>query len=169
MTTIERVRGSDPVELAAIDVLRNAAWGPIVGDHEAAARFGIDEHDRDAWHCVVHHGTELVAAGRLTAHDDCDQLPEAASFGPYRSHMHPPFGLGSRIVVHPDHRGRGFAEMIIADRLALAADLGLVEVWSETRRVHHPGMTRHGYEHIGPSVDRSVPGEWVVLRATVSA
>jgi GNAT superfamily N-acetyltransferase len=100
-----------------------------------------------------------------SVHRDLDDLPESTSFGPYLDQMHSPIGLASRLVVHPGHWRRGFAERIIADRLDLAASHGLTEVWGETRRHQIHGLTRHGYEPLGPSADDSVPGEWVVLRA----
>ena len=165
MTTITRIRGHDDATLEAIGALRLRAWVPIVGRPAAALRFGIDEHDAGAWHCVVHHEEKLVAAGRLTVHDTFEDLPERASFSPHVGSMRPPFGLASRLVVDPSHEHHGFAELVIVDRLALASELGLTEVWGETRRHQVAGLTRHGYEVVGSSTDHSVPGEWFILRA----
>ena len=167
VTAPTRVHGSDRDLLTAVGALRLAAWAPIVGPN-AASRFGVDEHDATAWHVVVFDDGALVAAGRLTIHLDLDGLPERTSFGPYVAHMRVPLGLASRLVVHPAHARRGFAELVIADRLELAAEHGLQEVWGETRRHQAGGLIRHGYEVVGPSADHSVPGEWMILRARLA-
>jgi GNAT superfamily N-acetyltransferase len=112
-------------------------------------------------------GEAVVAAARLTLHDAFDDLAEPTTFRPYREQMRLPLGLASRLVVHPDHRHKGFAARLIVDRLVLAAELGLVEVWGETRRPQVHGLVRHGYLPVGPSADDSVPGDWVVLRASL--
>ena len=169
MTTLTRAHGSDRDLLAAVGALRFQAWCPIVGSSAASSRFGIDEHDAVARHTVVFDDGALVAAGRLTIHTHLDDLPEWASFGPYVAEMRVPLGLASRLVVDPGHAHRGFAGLVIADRLQLAADHGLREVWGETRWNQVGGLTRHGYELVGPSADHSVPGEWMILRAQLEA
>jgi GNAT superfamily N-acetyltransferase len=163
--TLLRVRGNDGEMLTAVGALRLEAWGRILGPGAAAARFGVDDDDTRAWHCLVLDEGMLVAAGRLTVHSSVDALPESTSFGPYLEQMRVPLGLASRLVVHPAHQRRGHAARIIVERLVLAADLDLNEVWGETRRHKVNGLTRYGYEPMGPSVDDSVPGEWVILRA----
>jgi len=168
VTRLTRVHGNDGDVLTAVGSLRLEAWGRIIGRDAAEARFGVDHHDADAWHCLVLDDGALVAAGRLTVHASPDDLPESTSFGPYLGQMRVPFGLASRLVVHPAHQRRGHAARIIVDRLALAAELGLLEVWGETRRHQLHGLTRHGYEPVGPSSDHSVPGEWVVLRVQLN-
>jgi hypothetical protein len=166
VVTLRRVRGNDDGDvLTAVGALRLEAWGRILGPGAAAARFGVDHDDAGAWHCLVLDDGVLVAAGRLTVHSTLDDLPESTSFGPYLGRMRAPLGLASRLVVHPAHQRRGHAARIIVDRLALAAELDLHEVWGETRRQQVNGLTRHGYEPLGPSPDDSVPGEWVILRA----
>jgi GNAT superfamily N-acetyltransferase len=165
VVTLRRVRGNDGDGLTAVGALRLEAWGQILGPGAAAARFGVDHHDAGAWHCLVLDEGVPVAAGRLTVHSSLDALPESTSFGPYLGQMRVPLGLASRLVVHPAHQRRGHAARIIVDRLALAAELDLLEVWGETRRHDVHGLTRHGYEPVGPSPDDSVPGEWVILRA----
>jgi GNAT superfamily N-acetyltransferase len=169
VTTLIRVHGNDGDVLTAVGVLRLEAWGRIIGRDAAEARFGVDRHDAGAWHCVVLDDGAPVAAGRLTVHPILDSLPESTSFGPYLRQMRVPLGLASRLVVHPAHQRRGHAARIIADRLVLAAELGLLEVWGETRRHQLHGLTRYGYEPVGPSSDPTVPGEWVILRAQVRA
>jgi GNAT superfamily N-acetyltransferase len=165
VTALTRVHGSDRDLLAAIGALRLRVWGPIIGRNAASSRFGVDEHDANAWHSVVFEDGVLVAAGRLTIHRDLDNVPEWTSFGPYADQMRVPLGLAGRLVVHPGHERRGFAERIIVDRLEHATGHGLREVWGETRRNQVGGLTRHGYELVGSSSDQSVPGEWVILRA----
>ena len=159
------MRGNDGDVLRTVSALRLEAWGRVLGHDAAAARFSVDHHDADAWHCLVFDESVPVAAGRLTVHSSVDDLPEMTSFGPYLEQMRVPLGLASRLVVHPAHQRRGHAARIIVDRLALAAELDLLEVWGEARRHKVHGLTRHGYEPIGPSPDDSVPGEWVILRA----
>jgi GNAT superfamily N-acetyltransferase len=165
VVTLIRVRGDDADVLTVVGALRLEAWGRLLGPDAAAARFGVDHHDAGAWHCLALDEGAPVAAGRLTVHSDLDDLPESTSFGPYRGQMRVPLGFASRLVVHPAHQGRGHAARIIVDRLVLAAELDLLEVWGETRLHKVHGLTRHGYEPVGPSPDHSVPGEWMILRA----
>jgi hypothetical protein len=167
VVTLERVRGDDARALTAVRALRLEAWGRLLGP-DAAARFDVDRHDAEAWHCLVHHEGVPVAAGRLTVHSDLDDLPESTSFTPYVRQMRVPLGIASRLVVRPDCQRRGHAARIIVHRLVLAAELDLLEVWSETRRPQVHGLIRHGYEVVGPSPDDSVPGQWVILRAPLA-
>ena len=164
--------GEDAPELlASVHELRIAAWEPIIGRSDALERFGLDEHDNRSWHCVLEDdtGEKLVAGGRLTVCGDLEALPESASFEPFADQMSLPLGVAGRLVVHPDHQNRGLAERIITTRLDLARDLELVEVWSETRREQVHGFVRHGYGVVGSSSDRSVVGDWEILRAPVRA
>ncbi|MFL6241843.1 MAG: hypothetical protein ACJ73V_02315, partial [Acidimicrobiia bacterium] len=82
MTTLERVHGDDGDVLTGVGALRLEAWGRIIGQDAAEARFGIDDHDAGAWHCLVLDDGALVAAGRLTVHPSLDDLPESTTFGP---------------------------------------------------------------------------------------
>lgn len=165
--TLTHGLGSD-VSLDAIAALRRAAWTPIVGAEAADDRFGLDDEDHRAWHVTVHDRDALVAAGRLAVRLEPVDLPEAVSFTPWVDGMVMPAGFASRLVVRPDRQGAGLGERIIRARLALACDLGLHQVWGETRTHHIDGLARHGYRLVGPSTDESVPGEWHIMCAPLS-
>lgn len=154
--------------LDQIDRLRSLAWDPLVGADAAASRFAVDRHDADAWHFLIREHAELVAAGRLVVCDDHTRIPEEVSFGPWRHAMATPTAFGSRLVVHPDHRGRGLAERIILARLRFARRIGAVQLWSETRGMHAHTLRRLGFTMMGPSDDTSVPGDWCIMRAELS-
>jgi GNAT superfamily N-acetyltransferase len=168
MTEVEVAR-HDRSMLAEIGRLRMLAWGPVVGDSAATARFGVDHHDDDAWHVVRTNAGRLSAAGRLVVRNDAGDLPDPGSFDSYSPVMRFPVGFAGRLVVHPEERGRGLGESIIAARLTLAAELGVSEVWGETRTDQVEGLRRHGYEVVGPSDDHTVPGTWTIMRATLSS
>jgi len=157
---------ADEQLLDAIGELRVAAWSSVVGEFRARDRFYRDEYDKQSLHFCVSHPAErrLLAAGRLTACQDTSDLPERDSFGPYTSQMSRPFGIAGRLVVDPSGRQQGLAAQIIVARIEHAAGLGLVEVWSETRRQQARGFLRHGYERVGASGDVSVDGDWEIFR-----
>ncbi|MDH4170511.1 MAG: GNAT family N-acetyltransferase [Acidimicrobiia bacterium] len=165
------LRGDEaPEALRAVEDLRVRAWAPILGPDTARQRFGLDQHDRSSLHCVVHDrgSDDLVAAGRVTVCADASALPEETSFAPYVEEMRLPIGVAGRLVVDPGRQGEGLAERIIVSRLSLARELGLAQVWSETRREQAHGFVRHGYRLVGPSPDRSVIGSWQILVADLS-
>lgn len=164
---IIRKPDEDPDLMAAILDLRVAAWEPIVGRAIATERFGFDVFDHRSHHLVIPgpSGGPPVAAGRLTPCEQLGDLPDPTSFAPFSDEMIPPLAFAGRLVVHPDHSGEGLAEQIIIARLAAARDLQFHEVWSETRRDQVLGFVRHGYQPMGPSADRSVVGEWEIMRA----
>ncbi|MDH3704940.1 MAG: hypothetical protein OES57_02670 [Acidimicrobiia bacterium] len=158
---------ADEQLLDSIGELRVAAWSPVVGAAQARERFYRDDYDKQSMHFCVHHSADrrLLAAGRLTVCQDPAELPERDSFGSYAPQMCTPLGIAGRLVVHPAGQGAGLAEQIIVGRLEHAAGLGLVEVWSETRRHKARGFLRHGYERVGSSGDASVEGDWEIFRA----
>jgi len=162
--TIERGLGS-AAPLVEIGEVRRSAWGPIVGDAQADQRFGIDGDDHHAWHLYVTESGVLVAAGRLVVRLNVDELPEPKSFGPWTHRMTAPLGFASRLAVRPSHQGKAIAEPILAGRIALARELGLTQVWGETRAHHVHGLERHGYRVVDESRDDTVPGDWHIMCA----
>ena len=123
VTTLTRVHGSDRDLLAAVGALRLEAWGPIVGPSAASSRFGVDQHDADAWHCVVFDAACSWRPDVSPSTAISTTCPNGRASA-VRDRMRLPLGLASRLVVHPGHQRRGFAGRIIADRLGLAAGRG---------------------------------------------
>ena len=143
--------------------LRVAAWGPVIGIEAARARFGWDAADESAYHVVIETEGSYVAAGRVAVVTASDPLPDESSYDPHRAHMRFPVAVTSRLVVHPDHRGRGHAGAVIDARVALARRLGVNQAWAETRLERAEGFVARGFREVGASGDRSVPGRWGIF------
>lgn len=92
--------------------LRVVAWESQARIRNGVVRWG-DEYDRFAKHWVIATRKSAVAAIRLTLHNSVCDLPAAAAFtGVLPEDLPFPIASYNRLVVHPDHRGKGLARFL---------------------------------------------------------
>ena len=150
VTTRERLR--------QVGVLRAAVWGAEECFNPAVLRDGmwLDEWDGTARQWAFLDGDAMVAAARLSIHEDLSTLPCGAEFRPYLGAMLAPCGYVSRLVVHPDYRGRGLAAFLDIHRLRAAREAGCRSVAALPVPWRTGQLRRQGYVTLGPS---PVPAE----------
>ncbi len=110
--------------------LRLAAWStePAQPRLDDQGRM-LDVHDPTAHHGLVYDAGQLVAAVRLTVHRTGAPLPEADAYDGVQAvddirDRVEAVVCWSRLVVHPDCRGRGLARLLDAAALKRMKDLG---------------------------------------------
>lgn len=70
-----------------------------------------DGYDGEAIHWIIRKNQELIAAARLTVHQDLTCVPDVHLFSStIASAAIFPAGYISRLVVHPEERGNGIAK-----------------------------------------------------------
>jgi len=140
----------EQAEMAEIGQLRTQVWSDEadVNPHSLGPKPWIDPIDGNACQWTIRDGQRLVAAARMTLHDDPAEIPYHAAFqdrltGPG------PYGSMNRLVVHRDYRGRGLAHQLDCLRLRHAPQLGArqVVVVASGRRVR--ALEALGFENLG--------------------
>ena len=154
----------DPALLQRIEKFRLEVWGELVGARLAAKRFGLDSFDYQAWHIAYIEDSDLIASGRLIIATCESGVPDLCSFRPYLDQMEYPIGILNRLFVNKVFRGRGMASSINKARIKLAHDHGINSIWVEVQLHRAPSMERLGFFDVGPSLDKSVVGDWRIMR-----
>lgn len=154
----------NPDLLKQIETFRVSTWSTSIGAEQAARRFGRDIFDERSWHIACFDKAELIACGRLSIAATESHIPDTCSFEPYYTTMDFPIGMLNRLVVHHRYRRAGLANRINRERLVLANFQGATDLWVEVRACRTRSMNRLGFVDVGPSLDKSVPGNWRIMR-----
>jgi predicted GNAT family N-acyltransferase len=154
----------DPALLERIEALRLDVWGELIGAELAVKRFGLDPFDNKAWHIAYLEEGDVVASSRLIIASCQSDVPDLCSFGPYLDLMEYPIGVLNRLLVDRMYRGRGMAPSLIRARIRLAHEHGVTDLWAESQSHTVPSMEQHGFREVGPSLDKSVVGDWRIMR-----
>lgn len=150
--------------LKQIEELRIKVWGELIGARASSVRFGLDIFDYSAWHIVHMYRGRIAASGRLIIVADCSDIPDLCSFAPYLDSMIPPIGFLNRLVVDQLSRRKGISVSIINERIRLARKLEVTDLWVETQACRVASMERMGFRVVGKSLDKSVDGDWQIMR-----
>jgi predicted GNAT family N-acyltransferase len=154
----------DPALLERIGEFRLDVWGELVGASLAVKRFGLDSFDYKAWHVAYLDEGGVIASGRLIITTCQPDVPDLCSFRPYLGLMEYPVGILNRLVVDRKYRGMGMATSINTDRIKLARDHGVTDLWVEIQAHRAPSMKQLGFCDVGPSLDESIIGDWRIMR-----
>jgi GNAT superfamily N-acetyltransferase len=127
---IEEHSGVSECAIDEVRALRGLCWPEVY----AAGSTLEDGFDDDAWHWTIYQDFQMIAAARLTVHQNLVAVPDAHLF----CHLDPtslpsPIGYISRLVVHPSARGQHIAATLDRVRVSKAVELGcksLVGVWN---------------------------------------
>jgi len=118
-----------PERLDEMGALRVLAWKDEQGVSQDffSHKAWLDEQDLLAHHWVILHKKEIVAAARMSFHNEYSSIPHADLFdgsilegfgqGPYASL--------NRLVVAPGYRGNGFSTLLDEARINYAATHGI--------------------------------------------
>jgi len=137
-------------EMVEIGRLRTQVWtGEVdVNPQSLGPEPWIDPVDHGACQWTVRDGRRLVAAARMTLHDDPASIPYYKAFqdrlpGPG------PYGAMNRLVVHRDYRGQGLAHLLDSLRLRHAPRLGAVQVVMVASGRRVLALEALGFENLG--------------------
>jgi predicted GNAT family N-acyltransferase len=163
-------KGSDnPEALMQVESFRLDVWKEIL-DHEAAsARFGLDQFDYESWHFLYLKAGNIIGCGRLIIAENEQEVPDLCSFKPYLDRMRYPMGVMNRLVVHRDYRGNGVAQNINQQRVSFSCERSVADIWIEVQAQRCQTMERFGFELMGPSLDKTIPGDWRIMCNKVSS
>jgi len=118
-----------PIELKAIGRLRAEVWnreGIEVIDFEGGdAKVWLDELDAYAHHWLVYDGDKLVAAARVSVHEERGSVPDFAWLQPVIKELTEPIGSLMRLVVSEEYRCLGIASHLDALRLRFLLSSGV--------------------------------------------
>ena len=154
----------DPEALMEVESFRLGVWEEIL-DHKAASeRFSLDQFDYDSWHFLHMNKGCIIGCGRLIIADSELHVPDLCSFKPYLNRMRYPLGVMNRLVVHQDYRGNGVAHNINRQRVSFACERSVADIWIEVQAQRCQTMERFGFEQMGPSLDKTIPGDWRIMR-----
>jgi len=156
--------GEDPALLKRIEAFRLDGWSELITAKLAARRFGLDSFDYKAWHIAYFGEGGVIASGRLIIATHQSGVPDICSFRPYLGLMEYPIGMLNRLLVDRIYRGRGMATSINRDRIALARDHGVADLWVEIQSHRVASMEQLGFCDVGPSLDKSIIGDWRIMR-----
>lgn len=153
----------DAALLKRIEAFRLDVWGDLIGARLAAKRFGLDSFDYKAWHIAYIEEDSLIASGRLIIATCQSGVPDLCSFRPYLGLMEYPICILNRLLVDRMYRGRGMATSINRDRIKLSREHGVNSLWVEVQSNRVPSMKRLGFFDVGPSLDKSIVGDWRIM------
>jgi len=130
----------------------------------AVKRFGLDSFDYKAWHIAYLEESGVIASGRLIIATCQSGVPDICSFRPYIDLMEYPIGILNRLLVDQMYREKSMATSINRDRIALARDHGVADLWVEIQSHRVPSLEKLGFCDVGPSLDKSIVGDWRIMR-----
>jgi len=163
------LKGGDDVEmLRQIEAFRLEVWNRLVDSETAYTRFCLDRFDYDGWHIVLMNEANIIGSGRIIIASDESGVPDLCSFRPYAKSMNFPIGIMNRLVVHWQHANDGVGRQINLERVEIANNQGVSEVWVEIQVPRVASMEQLGFRDMGPSQDTSIVGVWRIMRKTIS-
>lgn len=142
---------ADPLLLEQIGRLRVLAWSTVMPDAASRTESWLDEFELRARHWCIFHAGKPVAAARLSIHRRIDEVPDAEIFEGVVVDPPAPVASLNRLVIHPEFRGRGWAERLDKVRILAAAAAGCRCAVGETqspRRVRQ--LEDAGFRVVGP-------------------
>lgn len=118
-----------PERLDEMGALRIAAWKDEQGvskeffSHSA----WLDGDDLTAHHWIITHDDEIVAAARMTFHEQYSSVPHSDLFDEalIEGYGGGPFASLNRLVVAPGYRGNGFSTILDEARIRYAEEHGI--------------------------------------------
>jgi GNAT superfamily N-acetyltransferase len=146
------VRIYDGPTLLQIQELRRRAWSANGELPDFIARQDIlkDEHDIHGRHWAILLEGRPIAAARMCIHSEVDTSPDSEALADYEDMIFAPLASLTRLVVHPDFRGRGLASVLDKVRIA-EAELNhcnsIVSVTETVPRIDK--LRRLGFAHLG--------------------
>jgi SAM-dependent methyltransferase/GNAT superfamily N-acetyltransferase len=115
----------DRTLLEKIGRLRVLAWSTVMPDAASKTDCWLDEFELVVRHWCIFHDGEPVAAARLSVHQRIEDVPDAEVYaGVFPEPPPPPIASLNRLVVHPEFRGKGFAEVLDEMRIQAAEGTG---------------------------------------------
>jgi hypothetical protein len=127
------LRVSGPEWLQRIGEFRSKVWsdeGCRMPEYDIlGSDVWLDDLDKVAVHWVALHGNRLVAACRMSIHEQITGMPDEnyfSQFGPFDE----PFASFNRLVVSREYRGHGIARHFDLIRCRHAAEIGIRTVFA---------------------------------------
>lgn len=162
------VNPNDQILLEKIGRLRVTAWAQAIPEIESRTNCFLDAHELSSRHWCVFLKGEPIAAARLSIRDNINAVPDAEV---YRNVLpvNLPFPIASlsRLVTHPDFRGRGISRLLDEVRVDEATKLGCKCIIGATPSGPDrlAALLNLGFSPIGPPVANSPDG---FLRGTIT-
>ena len=111
--------------LKKIGMLRIRAWSTVFPDLPAKFTTWLDEFELRSRHWCVFHKQTLIAAARLSVHDNLSDVPDSHVYQDvFGSPPAPPIASINRLVVHPDYRGQRLSCCLDSVRITAARKAG---------------------------------------------
>ena len=154
-------------DLKRIYRLRVTAWresGLISSDRYPEG--WSDELDQQAIHWVIKHSKNIVAAARLNILESLDELPYPGVFQDYEIPNLNPIAFYSRLVAHPDYRGRGISKQLDSVRLDYINKNKIPLVIATARNWRIDKLKKVGFKVLG-KVNRDSDKRWQLGNASV--
>jgi GNAT superfamily N-acetyltransferase len=117
-----------PERLDEMGALRVMAWKDEKGINQDffSHKAWLDDEDLLAHHWVITHNKVIVAAARMSFHQDYSSVPHANLFEEslLGNYARGPFASLNRLVVAPGYRGNGFSAILDEARIDFARKQG---------------------------------------------
>lgn len=157
----------DDAMLFKVERLRQTVWRSLVNERAVKKRFALDKFDQIASHIAIVVDNEVVGSGRVIPVRSVADVPDQCSFGDFVGQMNFPIAVMNRLVVHSDYQRMGLSHQINQDRIDLARQFGVLEIWVEVAEERVSSMLKIGFQDMGSSFDKSIPGNWRILRKEI--
>ncbi len=140
-------------ELERISKLRVSVWRERGGLASGAFPTGRwhDEFDRVARHWVVTRNGRIVAAARLSMHEQLDQVPEAGEYLAAGLELAGRIAAPARLVVSPSAERCGVASLLVAVRETAAAAEGATHAVCQASPAVCRLLMRRGWDRVAPA------------------
>lgn len=145
---------TSPQILHEVFRLRAMVWRELSGDSQFYKEEWTDQFDALAFHWVAIASGRVVAAARMTIHSSLIDIPDFRFFSGLDLRVSPPIAAISRLVVHPEFRGRGLSRQLDDLRLDAAVKMECRSVTvtssklSGIRRLH--SLQKRGFVAVAP-------------------
>ncbi|CAG4998411.1 hypothetical protein DYBT9275_01995 [Dyadobacter sp. CECT 9275] len=142
-----------PERIDEMGALRVQAWKEENGISKSffANATWIDDDDVRAHHWIITLDGMIVAAARMSFHDCYATVPHSDLFDEAElgAHNTPPFASLNRLVVAPEHRGKGFSGLLDNARIAFAKESGIKVIIAQPIASRIEPLEKLGFSYIG--------------------
>jgi GNAT superfamily N-acetyltransferase len=151
---LELIEVVESKAIQQILALRVLAWRSFI-QVDPNQREWTDKFDASARHWAILDEDVIVAAGRLSIHEQLVDVPDSEVYGTvFTTPPSPPIASMNRLVVHPSYRGLGLSDQLDEVRISAAERAGCSCVIGYTpsgdKRLAQ--LVRKGFQVLGTGV-----------------
>ncbi|NEV93020.1 GNAT family N-acetyltransferase [Psychroflexus sp. YR1-1] len=155
------------IDIEEIIKLRKLSWAYVYGEQWNTMDWTDNlDHFSKTSHWIIREYEEIIAAARLSLIDDIKQIPYYGIFRNLDYLSQEKIGFYSRLVVHPDHQGKGLSNLLDRTRMNQIEEMKIQYAVGTARNWRLKRLSKLGWE-INDKVNPNDDLNWKIGDATI--